>query len=69
LKYNPPALLFQGVAGAAEAGAEAASVPFREAAQLAKVLITGAAITGAAAFLVYVYNRSKVHRVGAIAAP
>jgi hypothetical protein len=59
LKYNPPALLYQGVAGAAEAGAKAAIAPLKEVAQLAKVLITGAAATGAAALLVYIYNRSK----------
>lgn len=59
LKYNPPALLYQGVAGAAEAGAEAASAPLKEMAHLVKVLITGAAATGAAALLVHVYNRSR----------
>ena len=59
LQYNPPALLYQGVAGAAEAGAKAASAPLKEAAQLAKLLITGVVATGAAAVLVYVYNRSK----------
>ena len=59
LQYNPPALLYQGVAGAAEAGAKAASAPLKEVAQLAKVLIMGAAATGTVALLVHVYNRSK----------
>ncbi len=68
LKYNPPALLFQGVAGAAEAGAEAASAPLKEVAQIAKALIIGATATGAAALLVYIYNRSRARLVGTIEA-
>ena len=59
LQYNPPALFYQGVAGAAEAGAEAVRAPLAEAARFGKYLITGAAVTGAAALLLYVYNRSK----------
>ncbi len=66
LKYNPPALLYQGAASAAEAGAKAASAPLKEVAQLAKILITGAAATGAAALLVYVYNSSKARSIGAV---
>ena len=59
LQYNPPALFYQGVAGAAEAGAEAVRKPLEEAARFGKYLITGAAVTGAAAVLLFVYNRSK----------
>lgn len=59
LKYNPPALFYQGVAGAAEAGVAAAKKPLEEAARFGKMLITGAAVTGAAAVLLFVYNRSK----------
>jgi len=59
LQYNPPALFYQGVAGAAEAGAEAVRKPLAEAARFGKYLITGAAVTGAAAVLLFVYNRSK----------
>jgi hypothetical protein len=59
LKYNPPALFYQGVAGAAEAGAEAVRGPLAEAARFGKYLITGAAVTGAAALLLFVHNRSK----------
>ena len=59
LKYNPPALFYQGVAGAAEAGAEAARKPLEEVARFGKYLITGAAVTGAAALLLFVYHRSK----------
>ena len=54
LKYNPPALFYQGTAAA-----EAAKAPLVEAARFTKYLITGAAVTGAAALLIYVYNRSK----------
>lgn len=59
LKYNPPALFYQGVAGAAEAGVKAVKKPLEEAARFGKMLITGAAVTGAAAVLLFVYNRSK----------
>ena len=59
LKYNPPALFYQGVAGAAEAGAEAVLKPLEEAARFGKYLITGAAVTGAAALLLFVHHRSK----------
>jgi hypothetical protein len=59
LKYNPPALFYQGVAGAAEAGAEAVRKPLEEAARFGKYLITGAAVTGAAALLLWVHHRSK----------
>ncbi len=59
LQYNPPALFYQGVAGAAEAGAEAVKEPLREAAKFGKYLITGAAVTGAAALLLFVHGRSK----------
>jgi hypothetical protein len=59
LQYNPPALFYQGVAGAAEAGAEAVKEPLREAVKFGKYLITGAAVTGAAALLLFVHGRSK----------
>lgn len=59
LKYNPPALFYQGAAAAAGEAAEAAKKPLAEAAKFTKYLITGAAVTGAAALLIYVYNRSK----------
>jgi hypothetical protein len=59
LQYNPPALFYQGVAGAAEAGAEAVRKPLEEVARFGKYLITGAAVTGAAALLLFVHHRSK----------
>lgn len=59
LKYNPPALFYQGVAAAAETGVTAAKKPLEEAARFGKMLITGAAVTGAAAVLLFVYNRSR----------
>ena len=59
LQYNPPALFYQGVASAAEAGAAAAKAPLIEAVRIGKILIAGAAVTGAAALLLYVYNHSK----------
>lgn len=68
LKYNPPALLFQGTAGAAEAGAKAVSAPLKEVAHLARVLILGAAATTAAAALVYIHNRSKARGIEAVEA-
>ena len=59
LKYNPPALFYQGAAVAAGEAADAVKKPLAEAAKFTKYLITGAAVTGAAALLIYVYNRSK----------
>ena len=59
LKYNPPALFYQGAAAAAGEAADAVKEPLAEAARFTKYLITGAAVTGAAALLIYVYNRSK----------
>ncbi len=59
LKYNPPALFYQGAAAGAGEAAEAVKAPLIEAARFTKYLITGAAVTGAAALLIYVYNRSK----------
>ncbi len=59
LKYNPPALFYQGVAGVAEAGAEVVGTALADAARFTKYLITGAAVTGAAALLLFVHNRSK----------
>ena len=49
LKYNPPALFYQGAAEGAKAAAKAAKEPVEEAARFVKTLITGAAVTGAAA--------------------
>ena len=59
LQYNPPALFYQGVAGAAEAGVKAVKEPLLAVARFGKYLITGAAVTGAAALLLFVHNRSK----------
>ena len=59
LKYNPPALFYQGAAATAGEAADAVKKPLVEAARFTKYLITGAAVTGAAALLIYVYNRSK----------
>lgn len=59
LKYNPQALFYQGAAVAAGEAADAVKKPLAEAAKFTKYLITGAAVTGAAALLIYVYNRSK----------
>ena len=58
LKYNPPALFYQGSAVAVEVGADAVRTVVSAAARYTKYLITGAAVTGAAALLIYVY-RSK----------
>ncbi len=66
LKYNPPALFYQGVAGAASAGVDVAKdaaaalqKPIEGAVRFGKMLVTGVAVTSAAALLIYVYNRSR----------
>lgn len=64
LKYNPPALFYQAAAEGAKTAAKAAKEPIEEAARFAKALITGAAVTGAAALLLYVYTRNKAPAIG-----
>lgn len=59
LKYNPPALFYQGAESLAEAGMNAAKKPIADAIRFGKYLIAGAAVTGAAALLLIVHNRSK----------
>lgn len=66
LKYNPPALFYQGVASGVAAGVETAKdaagalkKPIEDFVHFGKLLVTGAAVTGAAAVLIYVFNRSR----------